>query len=114
MKNDAVSMRPTETMTTASDGYHSAGTGLEIGFAACHTNHTKENPRRPRQYADLSRNSRSQAKKKRGGVGLLTIPPDLLVVACAGDPAAASMRSRSPPRRTDWLLARSMLEFHGP
>lgn len=27
-------MRPTDTMTTASVGYHSTGTGLEIGFAA--------------------------------------------------------------------------------
>ena len=34
MKKDAVSMRPTETMTTASVGYHSTGTGLEIALAA--------------------------------------------------------------------------------
>lgn len=35
MKKDAVSMRPTETMTTARVGYHSTGTGLEIALAAC-------------------------------------------------------------------------------
>jgi len=34
MKKEAVSMSPTETMTTASVGYHSTGTGLEIAFAA--------------------------------------------------------------------------------
>jgi hypothetical protein len=90
MKNDAVSMRPTETMKTASDGYHSAGTGLEIGFAACHTNHTKENPRRPRQYADLSRNSRSQAKKKE--VALACLP---FLRICSSSPAPVTLL---PPR----------------
>jgi len=34
MKKEAVSMSPTETITTASVGYHSTGTGLEIAFAA--------------------------------------------------------------------------------
>jgi hypothetical protein len=38
MKKEAVNMRPTDTMTTASVGYHSTGTGLEIAFAACDTN----------------------------------------------------------------------------
>ena len=37
MKKEAVSMSPTETITTASVGYHSTGTGLEIAFAACDT-----------------------------------------------------------------------------
>jgi hypothetical protein len=45
MKKEAVSMRPTETMTRASDGYHSTGTGLEIAFAACHTDHTTPSAR---------------------------------------------------------------------
>jgi hypothetical protein len=40
MKKEAVSMSPTETIRTASEGYHSTGTGLEIAFAACDTNHT--------------------------------------------------------------------------
>lgn len=34
MKKEAVNMRPTATMTTASVGYQSTGTGLEIAFAA--------------------------------------------------------------------------------
>jgi hypothetical protein len=78
MKNDAVSMRPTETMTT----------GLEIGFAACHTNHKKRIP--GARVSTLTSRETLDPKQKRGGVRLLTIPPDLLVVACAGDPAAAS------------------------
>lgn len=43
MKKEAVSMSPTATMTTASVGYHSTGTGLEIAFAACDT---QQNPPR--------------------------------------------------------------------
>ena len=35
MKKEAVSMKPTETMTTARIGYHSTAAGLEIAFAAC-------------------------------------------------------------------------------
>ena len=35
MKKEAVSMRTTETMTTASIGFHSTVVGLEIAFTAC-------------------------------------------------------------------------------
>lgn len=65
MKKDAVSMRPTETMMTASDGYHSTGTGLEIAFAACHRNHS----------IGVSQNHISRGE--RDDVRGLTIPPDL-------------------------------------
>jgi hypothetical protein len=42
-------MRPTDTMTTASVGYHSTGTGLEIAFAACDTNLPGSAQRAPKQ-----------------------------------------------------------------
>jgi hypothetical protein len=49
MKKEAVNMRPTDTMTTASVGYHSTGTGLEIAFAACDTNPHGSAQRAPKQ-----------------------------------------------------------------
>lgn len=35
MKKEAVTTRPMKSISTASDGYHATGTGLDIGFGAC-------------------------------------------------------------------------------
>ena len=58
MKKEAVSMSPTETMTTASVGYHSTGTGLEIAFAACDTRSHKIPP--ASAHRDRKQNPRSR------------------------------------------------------
>jgi hypothetical protein len=55
MKKEAVNMRPTDTMTTASVGYHSTGTGLEIAFAACDTNPVGQHSGLPSRTLDLSK-----------------------------------------------------------
>ena len=49
-------MRPTETMTTASVGYHSTGTGLEIALAAISSD-----------LADAARRRRRLPASRRGG-----------------------------------------------
>lgn len=79
MKNEAVNMRPTDTMRTASVGYHSTGTGLEIAFAACDTTR-----RTPRVSTAQHSTAGSQAEPwiyyaGEGGRGGLTIPRDLLL-----------------------------------
>ena len=91
MKKEAVSMSPTETMTTASVGYHSTGTGLEIAFAACDTQ--RHNPPR---VSTLGSQAEPQIQASVGSGGL-TIPSDLppaAVVAAAALHTTSSLRWR--------------------
>jgi hypothetical protein len=92
MKKEAVSMRPTETMTTASDGYHSTGTGLEIAFAACDTQ-SHDAPRVSTSGSQAE--AQIRARVESGG---LTIPSDLLPAAVVAGCCPCRFVSSVSPR----------------
>ena len=88
MKKEAVSMSPTETITTASVGYHSTGTGLEIAFAACDTQ--RHNPPRVSTLGSQAE-PQIRARVQSGG---LTIPPDLPPAAVVAGRVVSSVAPR--------------------
>jgi len=92
MKKEAVNMRPTDTMTTASVGYHSTGTGLEIAFAACETRiPLGQHSGLPSRTLDLRRRRQSRAHHPaRSAAAVVAVRSACLVVS-------------SPCRRRDAL-----------
>uniref|UniRef100_J3MF51 Uncharacterized protein n=1 Tax=Oryza brachyantha TaxID=4533 RepID=J3MF51_ORYBR len=77
MKKEAVNMRPTATMTTASVGYQSTGTGLEIAFAACPTPPPPPTTAKGQRITVASQNPKKTLDPHEIAPVGLTISPDL-------------------------------------